>query len=854
MKYFNRSSLQMILISLLLSIVMHCVIIYRYLDGVLFTGKGDGIAQMLPFQMYLYEQFTQGNFFYNMSFGIGGDFFRSLAYYYSTSPVYYLNATSVFILDLFLPFDTHSIEFWAGNQIFVSLFKLALIIYITYGLLSYLNVNRYASMMGAVLYGYSTVYFFFTFTWSFFSDVMIYLPLTIWGIERLFRERKVKMFIIAIALTLHSNFYFSYYEFIFVLFYFIYRLVYANSNDIDRIDKLKIVPVASLIGLMIAAVGFYTGVSSYLLNDRSLPDFTLKPFIDFNILYNVFYNGYYVVIPITAVMALLTIPLYKHYYFRLFATITALFLIGSLSPLFDSFFNGFSIDQRRWVYLLVFSAGLLSALWLHYLPTISKKDLWISLIPVAIIYPMSMYGSGKVLPWTLFIPVVIVLFFILQQYKSRNMMIASSLIVIVMNAFFVHDYVTQQMDTLHPREVHDKAFIRSNDYNNDVQQQLVNSITKKHVNERIDWQTFVTHNTPMYQHFNGIKLYSSIFDNDIYQFYDKELEITMESDSNSIYYRLGNRQNLYSLFNVNHIIRNKQFEMKPWDFKVTDITNHHDYRYEVSENESTLPVVRVTNQVFKESELTTPIDREHAMLKGVVLKSPQQQIQSIKKNKNYIQDITLTHRDATYKNTTLNVTADNGGLTFDLPKEARRMKDIYVQMDIVLEHPNSEHYVWLNETIQSRKLLDDDYRRYNKTITMRVAPTDQIHLKLKKGQYQFKLKGIYMDDGTAVQKAAQEKNKHYMNNQGSKIEVNLKDHTEGYLVIPTPYLKGMTAKIDGKKTEVQEGNYLMTAIKVETQTKKVVLKYSPPYFHIMQFISLLGILLAIIYARRVKER
>lgn len=52
-------------------------------DGVVFSGSGDGFRQMMPFQLYLYEHFTQLKGFYDHSFGLGGDYVKGLAYYYS---------------------------------------------------------------------------------------------------------------------------------------------------------------------------------------------------------------------------------------------------------------------------------------------------------------------------------------------------------------------------------------------------------------------------------------------------------------------------------------------------------------------------------------------------------------------------------------------------------------------------------------------------------------------------------------------------------------------------------------------------------------------------------------------------
>ncbi|TDM11906.1 YfhO family protein [Macrococcus lamae] len=841
-------------ITLFLSLAAHSVVIYRFLtQGILFSGKGDSIAQMVPFQLYLFEQFSKFNFFYDMGFGIGGDFFRSLAYYYSTSPIAYVNFGIVYILDLFLPLNTGSPDFWFVNQIIVSIFKLSAILYVTYRLFTYLGVNKYASMASAFLYAYSTVYFFFTFTWSFFSDVMFYLPLSIVGMERFFAERKIGIFILGIALTLHSNFYFSYYQFIFVLFYFIYRTVYPKASDVvSRQTKLLTIVIAALIAAMASAVGFSTGVTSYLMNDRALPPIKLKPFIDFMVHYNLFYNGYYVIIPFLTVMALSTIRLYKNYTFRLFAVLTWIFLAGSLSPLFDSFFNGFSIDQRRWVYMLVFSAAGVVAVYLHHLKSLTMKELIISLIPVTIIYSLSVIGTGKTLVWLFFIPVIIIIIILYVIRPARATYQFLTAVIIIMNLFFVYDYIREQIDTLHPFNEHDLKFVQSGNYNSKVQRSLVNKITKKEPSARIDWQTSATHNTPMYQHFNGIKLYSSIFDKDIYQFYDKELFVTMDTDSNSIYYRLGERANLYSLFNVNHSIRTNNIATLPYGFKELDTAKDKEKRYTVYENTNALPPVRVTDNIYNPAELTTPIDREHAMLQGVVLAQPSNK--KIQPAKNLMSDAAMTLTHSTYDGKTLIVNQDQGGMTYTLPKTiSSRYKDLYVDLSIELKTPSRYHYVWINEIYQSRKPLDDDYRRFNPTITMRIKASDKIQLKLLSGTYSYHINGIYGENYKTLKDAVHQP-KHTLTEKRNKLIADLKPHAAGYAVISVPYLNGMKAKVDGQKADVQEGNYLMTAVKVNKDAKHVMLTYTPPYLHLLQLVSILGIILAIWFSRRMRTQ
>ena len=87
----------------------------------------------------------------------------------------------------------------------------------------YLKFKPAPMFIATILYGMSTVMTYYNFTWSFYGNLLIMLPMSIWAMERFFRERKLGWFIFAITFTLFTNFYFSYYEAVVLGFYFIYR-------------------------------------------------------------------------------------------------------------------------------------------------------------------------------------------------------------------------------------------------------------------------------------------------------------------------------------------------------------------------------------------------------------------------------------------------------------------------------------------------------------------------------------------------------------------------------------------------------------------------------------------------------
>ena len=50
--------------------------------------------------------------------------------------------------------------------------------------------------IATILYGMSTVMTYYNFTWSFYGNLLIMLPMSIWAMERFFKERKIGWFIL----------------------------------------------------------------------------------------------------------------------------------------------------------------------------------------------------------------------------------------------------------------------------------------------------------------------------------------------------------------------------------------------------------------------------------------------------------------------------------------------------------------------------------------------------------------------------------------------------------------------------------------------------------------------------------
>lgn len=851
-----------IILSCILSLFIYIPFIYRFVtQGIVFSGEGDGFRQMMPFQMYLYEHFTQFKGFYDESFGLGGDYVKGLAYYYSMSPLMWLNFLTIWILEKIGLAHPHDISYWPANQLIMAYVRTVITFVCTFYFFKYIKLKPIAVTMATIMYGLSTVVIYYNFTWSFYGNLLILLPLSLLAMERFFREKKIGLFIFAIALTLFMNFYFSYYQAIVLGFYFMYRVIVIHPKDIvNRWQKCYLLIIGVLLSVMSSILGLYTGLSSFFNNDRAQnPKLETPLFTDLvNTNFNIFSDGFYITITFITIIALFSFKLYRHYYFKLFAIVTWILLIGSLSQYFDSAFNGFSMPQRRWVYALTLSSSALVALFIQHISELSLKRYNLIAIPITIYGIIYFALAEKTIYW---IPVSIVLICLLAilikkpQLQSRKwVQIALVLLIFIQQLGIVH--ITTK-NTIEPYQTTMKT-IDDPSYRSKTLNQNIQNIKKSQSNplSRIDYMSFYGLNSPFIYHYNGISLYSSIFDGGILKYYDKMMQINMPVDKNSTYRYLGNRANLMALWGVEDRLRHPNDLNMPYGFEKKKLIKDKGDQWIHSHNTINYPAAHVTNNIYDSSDLKSPLDREQAMIQGIVLNDKSSKPNtSFKPNPNLLShaDIKLNHAKQ-IKNHQIEVTKNNGGLQLQLPKfYAQRYKDLYVEMDVELLAPDKNHHVSVNEYSQDRNPLTYKYRRFVSPVTMRVKSSDLLNIKLSPGKYRLKVNGIYGENYQTLHKSAKHLNKVDIHKQRNGYTIKKDKKEAGYLVMPIPYTKGMKATIDGHAVEVKKANGIMTAIPVNKGQELIRLTYTPPHFYLLIVISIVGMVVSMVFARKIKK-
>lgn len=223
----------------------------------------DGLTQhFLIFGDYLEKLrglFSGDGFpLWDWSISMGADVIQSYGYYVIGDPFIYLGL-------LFPPswneFAFHLLSFvrvWSAGAVFLLFARK-------------MNVSHSAGLIGAILYAFANYGIFNMSRHPFFILAMIWYPLLCLGAEKILRKESSGFFMLAVAVSAFSNFYFFYKLTILIFIYAMVRyFTMKEEHSFKSFFSLFMKSVyAYLVGLMIAAVLFLPMVYGFLHSSRS---------------------------------------------------------------------------------------------------------------------------------------------------------------------------------------------------------------------------------------------------------------------------------------------------------------------------------------------------------------------------------------------------------------------------------------------------------------------------------------------------------------------------------------------------------------------------------------------------------
>lgn len=234
----------------------------------------DAYGQYVNYLQYFRDIFLGDNsIIYSLSKSIGGEMFGLIAYY------------------LMSPYNFITLLFQKGNMSLA--FDIILILKIASTSVTftyYLNRRKkanFANLIFAFMYALSSyvITYGYNIMWL---DAVIMLPIVIAGIDDLVNKRRNCLYIIALSITLITNYYIGFMVCVFCVIYFIYKILLGDLEDKKEIlKKIRNFIIYSICAALISAIvlvpvfiGLQDGRANFSLKEMTFQNnFEMKDFI-----------------------------------------------------------------------------------------------------------------------------------------------------------------------------------------------------------------------------------------------------------------------------------------------------------------------------------------------------------------------------------------------------------------------------------------------------------------------------------------------------------------------------------------------------------------------------------------------
>ncbi|WP_078393215.1 YfhO family protein [Shouchella patagoniensis] len=836
--------------SILIAVLAHAFFFYEWMNNRFMVGPNDGLGQIVPFKHFLYNQYKKGEFFYSFQFGIGGGIYAQLAYYFSTSTIFYITCLLVYLGEAIGFFNRVDPVFWGQAAVFINTIRLSLVLVIATYVFHYMKIALPYAFFSAFLYGVSIMYFGHAIYWEFFTDCFLWLPLLVLGVEKLIREENPFWLVLAMSLTLLNNFYFAYVNFVFISLYVPARwLIQLPEDRLSFQKQLGHYVLIVLLSFMIGAIAFIPAVSGFLNNYR--PEFTGSISL-FELHDNILYESRYLLLPPLFVLFVFIKNLYRDKTFLLFTSIALLFVVFHYSPFIASAFNGFSAPQFRFEYIGVFAISGAVGKGLTHLKHATNTQLILGGAGLFTIYMLGNFFDERV-TFSLTPPNHVFIFALwaaaigaslLSIRKSARRLNLLCVVMVLFHLVLVNSGA--RLIFSETGFIPSHSFMTSRKYHSDEQSSLIHQALDENRSlfARTEWMTDTRNNTPLIQGFYGNSAYSSVLNGDILRFYYDDLEIDMGRESVSRFSGFGDRTHLHSLMQVQYKLVDKYRQTPiPYGFR----PHSENEGYILYENKHVLPFARATSITFQEKDLNrfSPLVREHAMLKGIILENGEANGQ-VEDLYNLMETAQITAIGGTYEKETLHITENVGGI--DITIGERRETEIDDYFSFFLQNQSKTAPLFtlkINDYETTRKSRSSVYKTDINAITVRIPSNNVISLRVPKGNYTLKNLGLRSESYQVLQEAYERDHIKQIDVEvdGRNIHVNY-DNTvhDTYLALPIPYEKGWEVKVNGKKQPLQKVNYAFLGSTLYEGVNEITFSYLPPYFRLAVTLSSLGLL------------
>lgn len=762
------------------------------------------------------------------------------------------------------------------------------------------NEDRYV-LLGAITYSFCGYILYVEVVHPYFANPMIYLPLLLYGVDKIFTEKKPYLFICSVAISAISNFYFFYMLVMMVILYAIYRY-WAEYHTIKIKQVLTWIGKFIIYGFAGVLLGGITLIPSIiqLINTARLG---ISPYVP--ILYSLRYYlqlpGSYIVGNIdsysnmgyTVVGVFLLLTLFCNA--KKYKNLIAAFIIGCIMlcvPFAGHVMNGMGYVANRWVFAFSFlMCYSFTRMIPEFLKMSNKKRKIITIVSFLVsigVYCVYLLKNGVnmnlVDKCTVLMIVVILLLamFIIVLYENReislrrktNIILVVQIFCIWVNAYYLYapgqtNYLSKYNVTEIAQNLLENAstaLAKEDSEYLQVSRCDMNALTSEEPirNSSLQngvWETSYYYSTP---NPNLEQFFRFLYINESVDQWARGLD---------------GRSFLDNILSVSHFVTAKGNESYvPYGFVKTGIQNMSSELYR---NENILPMVYTYDSIYllENFEKISPAQRQQIMLQSAVV----EENNILKSNNPNLTDKELDYnitevRGGEVKENEIEVTSKDNSLT--LTFEGLDQCETYIVFDQIQ---------YKDSTFEKNSLIKKLYSKENSAGGI-IVQADNVqksmfipnnHNREYCGRHDFlvnmgyhengltqvtltfSVNGTYSMDGLHIvcqpvdnlpQYIQKLKEDDIQINQfcgkigmGNVIDVDIELKENKMVVFSVPYSEGWKAYLDGEQCDIHKVNLMYMGIEVEKGNHSIILKYETPYLRLMVVCSLSVLIILIVY-------
>lgn len=703
--------------------------------------------------------------------GMGGDVLTALNYYVIGDPI---NLIGIFFKSSQLP---------VVYQLLI-IFRLYLAGIAFIAFCRKINYGKPYVILGAIMYSFSVFALYSAVMYAAFPNILIYLPLLLIAVERVFKKEGWGMLTATVTLCLISNFYFCYMLAIIVAIYCILRYIFINREILlSENDKLSLkkqladlfswiikIAVPVVMGALISCIILVPDLMVFANQGRGAGQ-VVKSYVHYNVkeymelLSSMFspkiasnFNllGFCPLVLITVLLLFQKNENNK----RIKKILRASFvicIIFLMFPIFGYALNGFAYINNRWLFGMVFLASVTVVVMFEELFELTQKNQLIILGGVAIYFmiylvtrAIKIQSTTVSFAWCFFL---LALVLVLNNTDFKKTLKYLTLSVVGMAC--VAAYGFNLYNPIDSSIMSTKVDIT--EMKNLKKNRIAGAATKIDDDSfyRVDVVDEGTLNEGLLFGFNGVSFYYSLYEGNITDF-NSQLRNSGMTVPNLSHGNNG-RTYLDALCNVKYAIGSGQWEVPYGYEKYKSYTYENGEKKYIYKNTLTTPFAYVTKDYISEDkyESYSVLQKEQAMMEVPVIN--EENAESLNEITPEFSDEKLDYKvkateGTKIKNDKIIVTKRDGIVTFevDIPEG----REVFIEgcgLEFKAYNPedNPEYYYSKNASKYENRKNDYLYSKWNFPTALNIKASmkkrnDSVSIYLENYKYYWNQKDFIL--------------------------------------------------------------------------------------------------------------